>query len=65
MSVFSDAELTYLVKGRLGRLATIVVPLGRRCNPESPALARRMLGLVNVDELLRLGDSPGESAANS
>jgi hypothetical protein len=25
----------------------------------------RMLGLVNVDELLRLGDSPGESAANS
>ena len=23
MSVFSDAELTYLAKGRLGRLATI------------------------------------------
>src|SRR6266542_2506492 len=65
MSVFSDAELTYLTKGRLGRLATIdgtgmrhVVPLGRRYNPASPALARRMLGLVNVDELLRLGDSP-------
>jgi len=72
MSVFSDAELTYLAKGRLGPLATIdgtgmphVVPLGRRYNPESRALARRMLGLVNIDELLRLGDSPGESAANS
>jgi pyridoxamine 5'-phosphate oxidase family protein len=41
MSVFSDAELTYLAKGRLGRLATIdgagmphVVPLGWRYNPE-------------------------------
>jgi hypothetical protein len=40
MSVFSDAELTYLAKGRPGRLATIdgtgmphVVPPGRRCNP--------------------------------
>ncbi len=40
MSVFSDAELTYLAKGRLGRLATIdgagmphVVPLGWRYNP--------------------------------
>ena len=65
MSVFPDAELTYLAKGRPGRLATIVVPLGRRGNPESPALARRMLGLVNVDGLLRVGDSPGESAANS
>ena len=35
MSVFSDAELTYLAQGKLGRLATIdaagmphVVPLG-------------------------------------
>jgi pyridoxamine 5'-phosphate oxidase family protein len=41
MSVFSDAELTYLAKGKLGRLATIdgagmphVVPLGWRYNPE-------------------------------
>jgi pyridoxamine 5'-phosphate oxidase family protein len=41
MSVFSDAELTYLANGRLGRLATIdrtgmphVVPLGWRYNTE-------------------------------
>jgi pyridoxamine 5'-phosphate oxidase family protein len=41
MSVFSDTELTYLAKGKLGRLATIdagglphVVPLGWRYNPE-------------------------------
>lgn len=41
MSVFSDAELTYLAKGKLGRLATIdgagmphVVPLGWRYNSE-------------------------------
>jgi pyridoxamine 5'-phosphate oxidase family protein len=41
MSVFSDAELTYLANGKLGRLATIagtgmphVVPLGWRYNPE-------------------------------
>jgi len=41
MSVFSDAELAYLAKGKLGRLATIdgagmphVVPLGWRYNPE-------------------------------
>jgi pyridoxamine 5'-phosphate oxidase family protein len=41
MSVFSDAKLVYLAKGRLGRLATIdgagmphVVPLGWRYNPE-------------------------------
>jgi pyridoxamine 5'-phosphate oxidase family protein len=41
MSVFSEAELTYLAKGKLGRLATIdgagtphVVPLGWRYNPE-------------------------------
>jgi pyridoxamine 5'-phosphate oxidase family protein len=41
MSVFSDAELTYLGNGRLGRLATVdaagmphVVPLGWRYNPE-------------------------------
>ena len=41
MSVFSDAELTYLAKGKLGRLATIdasgmphVVPLGWRYNAE-------------------------------
>jgi pyridoxamine 5'-phosphate oxidase family protein len=40
MSVFSDAELAYLAKGKLGRLATIdgagmphVVPLGWRYNP--------------------------------
>ena len=40
MSVFSDAELTYLAKSKLGRLATIdgtgmphVVPLGWRYNP--------------------------------
>jgi pyridoxamine 5'-phosphate oxidase family protein len=40
MSVFSDAELTYLATGKLGRLATIdatgmphVVPLGWRYNP--------------------------------
>src|ERR1035437_7835906 len=40
MSVFSDTELTYLAKGKLGRLATIdagglphVVPLGWRYNP--------------------------------
>jgi pyridoxamine 5'-phosphate oxidase family protein len=40
MSVFSDAELTYLAQGKLGRLATIgatgmphVVPLGWRYNP--------------------------------
>ena len=40
MSMFSDAELTYLAKGRLGRLATVdatgmphVVPLGWRYNP--------------------------------
>jgi pyridoxamine 5'-phosphate oxidase family protein len=45
MSVFSDAELTYLAKGRLGRLATIdaagmphVVPLGWRYNPELDAI---------------------------
>jgi pyridoxamine 5'-phosphate oxidase family protein len=41
MSVFSDAELTYLAKGKLGRLATIdgtgmphVVPLGWRYNSD-------------------------------
>ena len=41
MSVFSDAELAYLGKGKLGRLATIdeagmphVVPLGWRYNAE-------------------------------
>ena len=41
MSVFSDAELTYLARGKLGRLATIdgagmphVVPLGWHYNPE-------------------------------
>jgi pyridoxamine 5'-phosphate oxidase family protein len=41
MSVFSDAELAYLAKGKLGRLATIdgagmphVVPLGWCYNPE-------------------------------
>jgi pyridoxamine 5'-phosphate oxidase family protein len=40
MSVFSDAELTYLAHGQLGRLATIdaagmphVVPLGWRYHP--------------------------------
>src|ERR1700746_188033 len=40
MSVFSDAELTYLAKGKLGRLATIdaagvphAVPLVGRYNP--------------------------------
>ena len=40
MSVFSEAELAYLAKGRLGRLATIdaagmphVVPLGWSYNP--------------------------------
>jgi pyridoxamine 5'-phosphate oxidase family protein len=40
MSVFSDAELAYLAKGKLGRLVTIdptgmphVVPLGWRYNP--------------------------------
>src|SRR5215472_13763346 len=45
MSVFSDAELTYLAKGKLGRLATIdatgmphVVPLGWRYNPETDAI---------------------------
>ena len=45
MSVFSDAELTYLAKGRLGRLATIdaagmphVVPLGWRYNPGLDAI---------------------------
>jgi pyridoxamine 5'-phosphate oxidase family protein len=41
MSVFSDEELTYLAKGKLGRLATIdaagmphVVPLGWHYNPD-------------------------------
>jgi len=41
VSLFSDAELTYLAKGMLGRLATIdenglphVVPLGWSYNPE-------------------------------
>ncbi|HEV2370679.1 MAG TPA: PPOX class F420-dependent oxidoreductase [Streptosporangiaceae bacterium] len=41
MSVFSDAELAYLAKGKLGRLATIdgagmphVVPLGWHYNAE-------------------------------
>lgn len=41
MSRFSDAELAYLAKGKLGRLATIgadgvphVVPLGWSYNPE-------------------------------
>jgi len=41
MSVLSDAELTYLSQGKLGRLATIdatgmphVVPLGWHYNPE-------------------------------
>src|ERR1700747_272148 len=45
MSVFSDAELTYLAKGKLGRLATIdatgmphVVPLGWRYNPALDAI---------------------------
>jgi pyridoxamine 5'-phosphate oxidase family protein len=45
MSAFSDAELTYLAKGRLGRLATIdgtgmphVVPLGWRYNAELDAI---------------------------
>jgi pyridoxamine 5'-phosphate oxidase family protein len=45
LSVFSDDELTYLAKGKLGRLATIdaagmphVVPLGWRYNPELDAI---------------------------
>ena len=45
MSVFSDAELTYLAKGKLGRLATIdatgmphLVPLGWRYNPALDAI---------------------------
>jgi pyridoxamine 5'-phosphate oxidase family protein len=45
MNVFSDAELTYLTEGRLGRLATVdgagmphVVPLGWRYNPELDAI---------------------------
>ncbi len=45
MSVFSNAELTYLAKGKLGRLATIdetgmphVVPLGWRYNRELDAI---------------------------
>jgi pyridoxamine 5'-phosphate oxidase family protein len=45
MSVFSDAELTYLAKGKLGRLATIdgagmphVVPLGWSYNPGLDAI---------------------------
>jgi hypothetical protein len=45
MSVFSDAELTYLAKGKLGRLATIegagmphVVPLGWHYNPGLDAI---------------------------
>ncbi len=45
MSVFSDAELTYLAKDRLGRLATVdgagmphVVPLGWRYNPGLDAI---------------------------
>lgn len=42
--MFSDAELSYLAKGKLGRLETIdgagmphVVPLGWRYNPELDA----------------------------
>jgi pyridoxamine 5'-phosphate oxidase family protein len=45
MSVFSDAELTYLAKGKLGRLATIdgtgmphVVPLGWQYNSAKDAI---------------------------
>ena len=45
MSVFSDAELTYLAKGKLGRVATIdgagmphVVPLGWSYNPGLDAI---------------------------
>jgi pyridoxamine 5'-phosphate oxidase family protein len=45
MSVFSDAELAYLARGKLGRLATIdaagmphVVPLGWRYNPGLDAI---------------------------
>jgi pyridoxamine 5'-phosphate oxidase family protein len=45
MSVFSEAELAYLAKGKLGRLATIdaaglphVVPLGWRYNPDLDAI---------------------------
>jgi pyridoxamine 5'-phosphate oxidase family protein len=45
MSVFSDAELTYLAKGKLGRLATIdstgmphIVPLGWRYKPAVDAI---------------------------
>jgi pyridoxamine 5'-phosphate oxidase family protein len=45
MIVFSDAELTYLAKGKLGRLATIdatgmphLVPLGWHYNPAMDAI---------------------------
>ena len=44
MSVFSDAELTYLASQRLGRLATVakgqphVVPLSFRYNPETDTI---------------------------
>jgi hypothetical protein len=37
MSVFSDAELTYLAKGKLGRLATI--DASRDAARRSPRLA--------------------------
>jgi hypothetical protein len=62
MSVFSDAELTYLAKGKLGRLATIdgagmphVVPLGWRYNPELDA----------IDISGRDSPGPGSSATRS
>jgi hypothetical protein len=59
MSVFSDAELTYLAKGKLGRLATIdgagmphVVPLDWRYSPE----------LDTIDIGGRISPGPGSSA---
>ena len=58
MSVFSEAELAYLAKGKLGRLATIdgagmahVVPLGWRYNPGLDTIGHRRPGLRTNPEV--------------
>src|SRR5260370_32956511 len=65
MSVFSDAELTYLAKGKLGRLATIdgagmphVVPLGWRYNPELDAIDIGGRGLARTPKVYNVQRNP-------
>ena len=64
--MFSDAELTYLAKGKLGRLATIdgagiphVVPLGWRYNPELDVID------IGGQDFARTGSSAMSSATRT